>query len=278
MRREGYEFQVSRPEVITRDDRRRQCMNRSSTCIIDTTEEFVGTVTELVGGRRAQMLDMVNDGRGNVRLEFAIPTRGLIGLRNAFLTATKGNGVMGSRLIGFEPCDGTDPNHTHRMRWSPPKAAMTLAHGLANAQERGDHLHSSPATRSMKGMIVGQQPRQGDLPVNVCRAKKLTNMRASNSDIAVKLTPAVMLSLEQSLDFLSDDELPEVTPKSYRLRKRLLSQTNAPKNASVPPSRPAEPIEPEEESEKFAKFFSAFISPRFSRIFEQFCISFKTRG
>ncbi|MEZ4507285.1 MAG: translational GTPase TypA [Thermomicrobiales bacterium] len=221
MRREGYEFQVSRPEAITRtiDGETYEPIEH---LLIDTTESFVGAVTDLVGGRRAQMMNMVNDGRGNVRLEFAIPTRGLIGLRNAFLTATKGNGVMASRLIGFEPFYGPiDSQRTGALVAS--ETGVALANGIANAQERGV-IFIDPQTEVYEGMIVGQQPRQGDLVVNVCRAKKLTNIRSSTSDIAVKLTPPVVLSLEQSLDFLADDELLEVTPKSYRLRKRLLSQ------------------------------------------------------
>ena len=171
------------------------------------------------------MIDMVNDGRGSVRLEFAIPTRGLIGLRNAFLTATKGNGVMASRLIGYEPWQGrSSPTRTGALVASETGTALT--HGLANAQERGVTF-IEPQTEVYEGMIVGQHPRQGDLPVNVCRAKKLTNMRASTTDIAVRLTPPVVLSLEQSLDFLADDELLEVTPKAWRLRKRYLSRRRA---------------------------------------------------
>ena len=220
MRREGYEFQVSRPEVITRIVNG-EVHEPVEHLTIDTTEEFVGAVTELVGARRARMLDMVNDGRGNVRLEFAIPTRGLIGLRNAFLTATKGNGVMGSRLVGYEPWSGPIQNNRGGSLVAT-EAGQTLAHGLTNAQERG-FTFVEPGVEVYEGMIFGQQPLEGDLPVNVCRAKKLTNMRASNSDISIKLTPPVLLSLEQSLDFLADDELLEVTPKNYRLRKRLLS-------------------------------------------------------
>jgi GTP-binding protein len=220
MRREGYEFQVSRPEVITRqiDGVTHEPVEQ---LVIDTTEEYVGTVSDLVGGRRARLTDMVNDGRGAVRLEYTIPTRGLIGLRNAFLTATRGNGVMASRLIGYEPWHG--PIQSNR---SGPLVAseggVALSHGLANAQERGVTF-IEPQTQVYEGMIVGQHPRQGDLPVNVCRAKKLTNMRASTKDIAIGLTPAVMLSLEQALDFLADDELLEVTPQHWRLRKRYLS-------------------------------------------------------
>jgi len=221
MRREGYEFQVSRPEVIT-DVVDGEVMEPVEHLIIDTAEDFIGTVTELVGSRRARMLDMVNDGHGSVRLEFAIPTRGLIGLRNSLLTATKGNGSMGSRFIGYEPWHG--PITSNRAgALVATEGGTALTHGLSNAQERG-MTFIEPGTEVYEGMIVGQHPRQGDLPVNVCRAKKLTNMRSSTEDIMVRLTPAVNLSLEQALDFLADDELLEVTPKNLRLRKQLLTQ------------------------------------------------------
>jgi GTP-binding protein len=221
MRREGYEFQVSRPEVITKEIDGHK-VEPVEHLVIGTTEGFVGAVTDLVGGRKARMIDMVNDGRGHVRIEFAIPTRGLIGLRNAFLTATKGNGVMSSRLIGYEPWMGPIAS-TRTGALVASEAGMALSHGLANAQERGNTF-VEPGTDIYAGMIVGQHPRQGDLIVNVCRAKQLTNMRASNSEIAIRLTPPIVLSLEQALDFLADDELLEVTPKNFRLRKRLLSQ------------------------------------------------------
>jgi len=146
----------------------------------------------------------------------------LIGLRNAFLTATKGNGVMGSRLIGYEPWMGQiASSRTGALVAS--ETGVALSHGIANAQERGITF-IEPQTEVYAGMIVGQQPRQGDLVVNICRAKKLTNMRASTSEIAIKLTPPLVFSLEQALDFLADDELLEVTPKAFRLRKRLLNQ------------------------------------------------------
>ncbi len=222
MRREGYEFQVSRPEVITkRVDG--QLLEPIEHLVIDTTEEYVGPVTELVGNRRARMLDMVNDGRGHVRLEFSIPTRGLIGLRNAFLTSARGNGSMSSRLIGYEPWQGDiASNRTGSLVAS--ESGIALTHGIANAQVRG-MTFIAPGTEVYEGMIVGQQPRQEDLPINVCRAKKLTNMRAAAADSAEKLTPPVILSLEQALDYLSDDELLEVTPQNLRLRKRLLTHT-----------------------------------------------------
>ena len=231
MRREGYEFQVSRPEVVTRRDDNGQVLEPVEHLVIDVTDEFVGQVTELTGSRRARMLDMVNDGRGNVRLEFAIPTRGLIGLRNAMLTATKGNGTMSSRLIDFEPWMGPI-QQTRSGALVASESGTALAHGLANAQERGITF-IEPQTEVYEGMIVGQNPRPTDLAVNVCRAKKLTNMRASNADISVRLTPPTLLSLEQSLDFLADDELLEVTPKAYRLRKRFLSQDERAKAAKV---------------------------------------------
>ena len=165
MRREGYEFQVSRPEVITRVAESGAVEEPVEHLIVDTIEPFVGTVTELVGGRKARMLDMVNDGRGSVRLEFAIPTRGLIGLRNAFLTATKGNGSLSSRLIAHEPWMG--PIATARNgALVASEAGVALSHGLANAQERGITF-IEPGTEVYEGMIVGQNPRQTDLAVNV---------------------------------------------------------------------------------------------------------------
>jgi len=223
MRREGYEFQVSRPEVITKEIDG-VTMEPIENLVIDTVEDSVGVIMDLVGTRRARMADMVNDGRGSVRLEFAIPTRGLIGLRNAFLTATKGNAVMGSRLVGYEPWLGSIPT-TRTGALVASEGGTVLAHGVANAQERGITF-TEPGEEVYAGQVVGQQPRQGDLVVNICRAKKLTNMRASTADIAIKLVPAVKLSLEQSLDFLADDELLEITPKSYRLRKRLLNESD----------------------------------------------------
>lgn len=229
MRREGFEFQVSRPEVITRKDDTGQVYEPVEHLVVNVPEEFVGPVTELTGSRRARMTDMVNDGRGIVRLEFTIPTRGLIGLRNAILTATKGTGVMSSRLVDYEPWLG--PIQQHRSgALVASESGTALANGLANAQERGITF-IEPGTEVYEGMIVGQNPRPTDLAVNVCRAKKLTNMRSSNADISVRLTPPTVFSLEQSLDFLQDDELLEVTPKAYRLRKRLLTQDERAKAA-----------------------------------------------
>ncbi len=223
MRREGFEFQVSRPEVVTRkDEETGEVMEPIEHLVVDVPEAFVGAVTELTGARKARMLDLVNDGRGSVRLEFAIPTRGLIGLRNAMLTSTQGNAVMGSRLIDFQPWMGTIQS-SRSGALVASETGTVLANGIANAQERGITFVEA-GTEVYEGMIVGQNPRPDDLAVNICRAKKLTNMRSSTADIATKLTPPTILSLEQSLDFLQDDELLEVTPKALRLRKRFLTQ------------------------------------------------------
>ena len=168
------------------------------------------------------MTNMVHDGHGNVRLEYAIPTRGLIGFRNAFLTLTQGNGAANSLLIGYEPWYGTiGTARNGALIASETGVAMT--YGLNNAQERGQTF-IEPGTAAYEGMIVGLNQRPADLVVNVCKEKKQTNVRSSTADIAVRLTPAVKLSLEQSLDFINADELVEVTPQTIRLRKRLLTQ------------------------------------------------------
>ncbi|HZS89088.1 MAG TPA: translational GTPase TypA [Chloroflexota bacterium] len=219
MRREGYEFQVSRPEVIARE------VNGHLTepvehLVIDTREEYVGVLTESLGRRLAEMVNLQNDGAGNVRLEYTIPTRGLIGFRNYFLTATRGNGIMASIFIGYEPWYGTMAA-TRNGALVASETGTALTYGLVNAQERGS-LFIEPGTEVYQGMIVGLHIREDDLAVNVCKAKQKTNIRSSTQEIQVRLTPATILSLEQSLDFIGDDELVEVTPRSLRLRKRLL--------------------------------------------------------
>jgi GTP-binding protein len=220
MRREGYEFQVSKPEVVTREiDGQR--MEPIEHLYIDTVDEHVGTVTELVGSRRARMLDMVSDNRGSVRLEFSIPTRGIIGLRSAMLNATRGTAMLSSQLTGYEPWQGVISS-TRTGALVASEGGQALAFGLLNAQDRGSTF-VEPGVEVYEGMIVGQHPREGDLPVNVCRGKKLTNMRASSADTHVRLSPPVDMSLEQALDFLNEDELLEVTPKNLRLRKQILN-------------------------------------------------------
>ncbi len=223
MRREGAEFQVSRPEVITKElDGKRTEPFEAVT--IDVLEESIGAVTELLGPRRAAMTNLVHDDNGRARLEFEVPTRGLIGFRNLFLTATRGEGIMNSLLIGYRPWAG--PIGTNRNgALIAHETGPALSFGLAAAQERGQTF-VEPGEEVYEGMIVGLNAKDADLTVNVCKGKKLTNMRASTSDIDVRLTPALKLSLEQALDFIAEDELLEVTPKHARLRKRLLVESD----------------------------------------------------
>ncbi|HEY7984187.1 MAG TPA: translational GTPase TypA [Ktedonobacterales bacterium] len=221
MRREGYELQVSRPEVITHDVDG-TVMEPIERLVIDTRETYIGPVSENLAVRKARMVNMVHDGNGNVRIEYDIPTRGLIGFRNAFLTLTQGNGAASTLLLGYEPWCG--PIGTARMGvLIASEAGTAMTYGLNNAQERGQTF-IEPGTPVYEGMIVGLHQRPADLVVNVCKEKKQTNVRSSTADIAVRLTPAVKHSLEQSLDFINSDELVEVTPTNIRLRKRLLTQ------------------------------------------------------
>ena len=221
MRREGYELQVSRPEVITReiDGKTMEPVER---LVIDTREEYIGAVSENLATRKARLANMVYDGQGNVRLEYDIPTRGLIGFRNAFLTLTKGNGATSSLLLGYEPWAGTIGTARNGVLIAS-EGGVALTYGLNNAQARGQTF-IEPGTPVYEGMIVGLNARPDDLVVNVCKEKKATNVRSSTSDIAVRLSPPVKHSLEQSLDFINPDELVEVTPQNIRLRKRLLTQ------------------------------------------------------
>ncbi|MBV9711965.1 MAG: translational GTPase TypA [Ktedonobacteraceae bacterium] len=222
MRRDGYEFQVSRPEVITRLDENGHVLEPIEHLVIDTKDTFIGVLTETLAVRKAQLANMINDGSGNVRLEYNIPTRGLIGFRNAFLTLTKGNGAMSSMLVGFEPWMGKIG--TMRMgALIASEQGVAVTYGLSNAQQRGDTF-IEPGTPVYEGMIVGLNSRPMDMVVNICKEKQKTNIRSSTSDIAVRLTPPILMSLEQSLDFINNDELVEVTPQNIRLRKRYLTQ------------------------------------------------------
>jgi GTP-binding protein len=223
MRREGYEFAVSRPEVIVKEieGRKHEPVEHLT---IDVPEGYVGAVTEALGMRRGEMLEIGYDDRGGVRLEYKIPTRGLIGFRNAMLTLTAGNGIMGSLLLGYRPWAG-DLSSVRNGALTASESGTAVAYGLANAQERGTTF-IEPGEQVYEGMIVGVQKRADDIAVNVCKEKKKTNIRSSTSDISVRLTPALKMSLEQCLDFLEDDELLEVTPKNVRLRKRWLSEAD----------------------------------------------------
>jgi GTP-binding protein len=222
MRREGYELQVSRPEVITRMDEQEHVLEPIEHLVIDTKDTYIGVLTETLATRKAQLANMTSDGLGNVRLEYTIPTRGLIGFRNAFLTLTKGNGAMSSMLIEFRPWMGKIG--TARMgALIASEAGTAVTYGLNNAQQRGDTF-IEPGTPVYEGMIVGLNSRPADMTVNICKEKQKTNVRSSTSDIAVRLTPPILMSLEQSLDFINNDELVEVTPLNIRLRKRYLTQ------------------------------------------------------
>jgi GTP-binding protein len=223
MRREGYEFEVSRPEAIVKkiNGQRMEPIERLT---VDVRQEHLGAVTEALGKRRGEMIEISYDSKGGVRLEYLIPTRGLIGFRNSFLTLTAGTGLMGSIGIGYRPWAG-DFREQRNGALTASSAGTTLAFGLAGAQERGTTFIEA-GEEVYEGMIVGIQKRPGDIRVNVCREKKQSNIRSSTSDISVRLTPASRQSLEQSLDFLTDDELLEVTPKHLRLRKRHLTEVD----------------------------------------------------
>ena len=221
MRREGYELQVSRPEVITHNEDGR-VLEPMERLVIDTREAYIGAISETLAIRKGRMANMVYDGQGNVRLEYDIPTRGLIGFRNAFLTLTQGNGAMSSMLTDYSPWLGPI-GISRNGALIASEAGVAVTYGLNNAQQRGQTF-IEPGTPVYEGMIVGLNARPDDLAVNVCKEKKATNIRSSTSDIAVRLSPIVDLSLEQSLDFINNDELVEVTPQNVRLRKRLLTQ------------------------------------------------------
>ena len=221
MRREGYEFQVSRPEVITREENG-QTVEPIEHLVIDTKDTYIGVLTETLAARKAQLTNMSNDGSGNVRLEYHIPTRGLIGFRNAFLTLTQGNGAMSSMLINYEPWLGKIGT-TRMGALIASETGVAMTYGLNNAQQRGDTF-IEPGTPVYEGMIIGLNARPMDMVVNVCKEKQKTNVRSSTADIAVRLSPPIIKSLEQSLDFINNDELVEVTPRNIRLRKRYLTQ------------------------------------------------------
>lgn len=219
MRREGYEFNVSRPQVLYKeiDGKRYEPMELAT---IDVPEEFVGTVIEKLGTRKGEMVNMVPGQAGYTRLEFNIPARGLIGYRNEFLTDTRGNGILNTVFNGYEPYKG-EIQSRQQGSLIAFETGDAVSYGLFNAQDRGD-LFIGAGTKVYSGMVVGRNARSGDMEVNVCKKKQLTNTRASGSDDALKLTPHIVMSLEQCIDFISDDELVEVTPESLRIRKKLL--------------------------------------------------------
>jgi GTP-binding protein len=221
MRREGYEFQVSRPEVIFRTDENGETLEPFEEVHIDTSQETVGVVVEMLGSRRGQMMDMRDTGDGNVRLVYLAPTRGLLGFRYQFLTATRGMGVMHTLFHGYEMMVGamTTRSTGSLVSW---EAGETTTYGLKNAEERGV-LFVSAGLEVYEGMVIGEHQRPGDLTVNVCKKKHLTNMRSSNKDIEIRLSPPRQMSLDEAIEYLGEDELLEVTPLNYRIRKRILN-------------------------------------------------------
>jgi GTP-binding protein len=221
MRRQDYEFEISKPEVITKEINN-TLMEPVEELTIDTREEYIGALMDMLSTRQAKLANMRNDGQGNVRLEFHIPTRGLIGFRSKFLTTTRGEGIMSTLFLGYEPWYG-DIFSTRSGMLVASENGTAVTYGLNNAQGRGITF-IDPGTAVYEGMIVGMHARGNDLAVNVAKEKKQTNIRASTSDIAIKLTPPLKFSLEEALDMISEDELIEVTPANIRLRKRLLTQ------------------------------------------------------
>ena len=226
MRREGYEIQVSKPEAITRVSEGRT-LEPIELVVVDCPEEFIGVVTEAVGRRKGQMTKMVNHGTGRVRLEFETPSRGLIGFRNEFLTETKGTGLLNTLFLRWGDWQGTLRSRSTGSLVSD-RSGETTTYALFNLQERGT-LFIRPGTKVYEGMIIGENARSVDLDVNAVKEKKLTNMRASSADEAMRLVPPKELSLEQAIEFIGDDELVEVTPQNIRLRKRVLRSNERPK-------------------------------------------------
>ncbi|MBA3242062.1 MAG: translational GTPase TypA [Acidobacteria bacterium] len=226
MRREGYELQVSKPEVITRHEDG-QLMEPIEQVVVDCPEEFIGVVTEALGRRKGQMTKMVNHGTGRVRLEFETPSRGLIGFRGEFLTETKGTGLLNTLFLRFGPWQGAMRGRTTGSLVAD-RVGEATTYALFNLQERGT-MFLKPNTRVYEGMVVGENARPVDLDVNIIKEKKLTNMRAASADDAMRLIPVKDLSLEQALEFIADDELVDVTPQSIRLRKRALKANERPK-------------------------------------------------
>ncbi|HEY8551390.1 MAG TPA: translational GTPase TypA, partial [Vicinamibacterales bacterium] len=229
MRREGYELQVSRPEIVTRETAEGR-VEPVEEVVIDVPEEFQGVVIATMGTRRGTPTRMVNNGSGRVRLEFRIPARGLIGFRSQFLTDTRGTGIMNHIFAGWEPWHGPIPARTTGALVADRAGAAT-AFAISNLQDRGE-IFIEPGTEVYEGMIIGENSRANDLDVNVTKEKKQTNMRASTADEAIRLIPPKKLSLEQAIEFINDDELVEVTPKSIRLRKRVLAANQRPKRSA----------------------------------------------
>ncbi len=228
MRREGYELQVSKPEVITKaDETTGEKLEPIELVVVDVPDEFIGVVTEAMGRRKGQMTKMINNGSGRVRLEFEVPSRGLIGFRGEFLTETKGTGLLNTLFLRFDKWQG-EMKSRQTGSLVADRMGETNTYALYNLQERGV-LFVKPQVKVYEGMIIGENARAVDLDVNAIKEKKLTNMRTTSADEAMRLVPVREMSLERALEFIADDELIEVTPKAIRLRKRVLKANERPK-------------------------------------------------
>ncbi len=229
MRREGYEFQVSRPEVIFHRAEDGALLEPYEEVHIETSNETVGVVVEMLGARRGKLMDMQDSGQGTTRMVFIVPTRGLLGFRYQFLTATRGAGIMHTIFYGYDEMAG--PMNTRQtgslVAW---ESGTTTAYALKSAEERGT-LFYGPGVEVYEGMVVGENSRPGDIVVNVCKKKHLTNVRAARGEMEIRLTPPRQMSLDEAIEYLADDELLEVTPVAYRIRKRILNTEERGKQA-----------------------------------------------
>lgn len=220
MRREGFEFAVSKPEVLYKEDEKGGTLEPVEQAIIDVPDEFSGAVISKLSERKGELRNMTTNASGTTRLEFIIPSRGLIGYRGEFLTDTKGNGVINTIFEGYVPFKG-EISYRGQGSLIAYETGVSVTYGLFNAQERGT-LFISPGEKVYSGMIIGQNGKAEDVEVNVCKTKHLSNTRSSGSDDALKLSPPRILSLEQAIDFIETDELLEITPKNLRIRKKIL--------------------------------------------------------
>ncbi|MBW7453686.1 translational GTPase TypA, partial [Paenibacillus sepulcri] len=223
MRREGFEMQVSKPEVIVKEIDGKK-MEPYERLLIDVPEESTGSVMESLGARKAEMVNMINNGTGQVRLEFIIPARGLIGYRTNFLTLTRGYGIMNHAFDNYGQFVGTSVGGRHQGVLVASENGVSTFYGMFGVEDRGV-LFLEPGTEVYEGMIVGEHNRDSDIIVNICKEKQLNNIRTASKDDTVRLKTPVLFSLEQALEYLNDDEYCEVTPKSIRLRKKILNKS-----------------------------------------------------
>ena len=221
MRREGYEFQVSRPEVIYHKADDGATLEPFEEVHVETSNDTVGVVVEMLGTRRGKMMEMHDTGQNTTRMVYIVPTRGLLGFRYQFLTSTRGNGVMHTIFNGYDEMAGPMAARSTGSIVAM-EAGSTTAFALQNAEVRG-MLFVGPGVEVYEGMVIGENARGSDLPINVCKKKHLTNMRSSRGDMEIRLTPPRSMSLDEAVEYLADDELLEVTPESVRIRKRILN-------------------------------------------------------